>query len=80
MTNETATDQMLRKDQEARQRMIFECMVEAFLNRWAPRDRYEQSQFESQLISLTRQIYHDAQESWGKRFSDLIMAMPMPLE
>ena len=47
-----------QKERELRQ---FEIMVEGFLQRWKPDDRYEASRFEAEMFSIVRQIYVDAQ-------------------
>jgi hypothetical protein len=50
------------KYNEARDRMIFEQLMESFVKRWAPDDKYEIAQFDSELHSLIRQVYQDAQK------------------
>lgn len=60
-----------------RQARIFESMIEAFLNRYKPTDRYEASEFERDLHMLVRQIYRDAQDPLLDHITKLISAMPM---
>lgn len=47
---------------EGRNRMIFEQMMESFIKRWAPEDKYEIARFDAELHSLLRQVYRDAQD------------------
>lgn len=57
-----AMSSLIERPQQEREIRIFEQRLEQFFKDWAPEDRYEASQFHSQLHSLVRSIYHDAQE------------------
>jgi hypothetical protein len=72
----TATNQSIGQDNKERQKQAFEYQIESFLNSWAPADRYERSQFESQLHSLVRQIYADAQEPVFNELHRIIALLP----
>jgi hypothetical protein len=75
----TATEAIGARE-AAHRKMVFEYQIESFLNQWKPQDRYEASQFESQLISLIRQVYTDAQEPIMAHFTKVVMALPvMPI-
>lgn len=70
-------DNWAERDKELRRRQ-FEAMAEDFIQRWAPQDRYEASQFSAQLFGIIRMVAIEMSEASGKQFSDLIRAMPMP--
>lgn len=58
----TATESIMARNDEARQRAMFEDMIEHFTKSYRPSDPYEASEFDTQLHSLVRQIYRDAQQ------------------
>ena len=47
---QTATEAMLCRNEKERQTQIFEHMIEAFLKRHKPNDRYDAAEFERELI------------------------------
>ena len=74
-----AMSSLIERPQQERELRIFEQRLEQFFKDWAPEDRYEASQFHSQLHTLMRSTYHDAQEPVFKQLSALISALPNPL-
>lgn len=70
----TATDQLKRDDAE-RQQQMFMYMVESFVKRWAPEDKYAAAEFHAEFHSLVRQIYRDAQEPVLKHLTELCGSM-----
>lgn len=63
---------------DERDRRIMEAMMEDFWKRWAPDDKYEAARFASELHSLIRQVYREAQEPAFKQLEAIIRAMPIP--
>lgn len=74
----TATDATIKQADEARQRAMFEHMIEDFIKRWKPSEPYDQHQFEAQLFSIVRQIYRDAQQPVLDQLTKIAMSVPMP--
>lgn len=58
----TATDSIMKGRDEHLNKLIFERMMESFIKRWAPDDKYAIAQFDSELHALIRQVYRDAQD------------------
>jgi hypothetical protein len=54
-----------------REKRVFELSMESFLRAWAPNDPCERAQFDTQLFSLVRQIYQDAQEPVLKQLGEI---------
>ena len=75
---QTATDSILKRDEKVRQAQIFEHMIEAFLKRHKPNDRYDAAEFERELFMLVRQIYQDAQAPLLDTITKIAMAAPLP--
>lgn len=74
----TTAAEAIQQSSQERQRRVFELQIESFLNQWAPDDRYERSQFESQFHSLVRQIYMEAQQPLLDQINKIAMAIPFP--
>ena len=75
---QTATEAMLKCNEKERQAQIFEHMIEAFLKRHKPNDRYDAAEFERELFMLVRQIYQDAQAPLLDTITKIAMAAPLP--
>lgn len=58
----TTTESILKGRGEHLNRLLFEQMMESFIKRWAPDDKYAIAQFDSELHALIRQVYRDAQD------------------
>lgn len=58
---ETATDQSIKAHDKLRSQRMFEYAMESFQKRWAPRHINDSAQFQTELFSLVRMIYADAQ-------------------
>ena len=79
VANPAAVAAMSEQDKQDRERRLFEYMIEAFVQAWAPQDRYERSQFDTQLHSLVRQIYADAQQPVLEQLGKIGMYSPLPV-
>lgn len=74
----TATE-AIQRDDETRQRRMFEDMIEHFTKTYRPQDRYEAAEFDRMLFTLVRQIYRDAQQPLLDQITKMAMAMPNPI-
>ena len=66
------------KSQTEREDRAFIAHMEHFHKRWAPDDRYEASQFHSELDYIIRLVYREAQEPVFKQLNQLMMSLPIP--
>jgi hypothetical protein len=74
MTTATEFHDAAQKERDAR---ILELRMEKFCKDWAPDDRYEASRFHSELLSIVRQIYAEAQAPLLKYLNAVVAAMPL---
>lgn len=72
----TATTMIERDEKQIRKRM-FEHMLEGFINHWAPADLRARAEFETQIVSLVRQVYDDAQAPVLDRLLAVYERLPM---
>lgn len=64
--------------EKERQRRGFELRFEAFIEQWAPEDRYERDRFHRELHFLLAQTYQDAQAPVLDQLGKVAMLCPLP--
>lgn len=71
-------DKLVEQEQEAMDRHRLDSMIRRFAKNWAPEDRDDRTEFETDLFSLVRQIYRDAQEPLVKQMAAAMALVPFP--
>lgn len=80
-SKETEMNTALMVDHEKRNKELNERMldarIKAFIANYRPKEGWEQTDFEGDLLMLVRQIYADAQAPLLKQITDMCAAMPV---
>lgn len=68
-----------KRAKEMNERML-DGRIKAFIANYRPKEGWEQTDFEGDLLMLVRQIYADAQAPLLKQITDMCAVMPVQFE
>ncbi len=71
----TATEARLKEEAQLKSQ-LYERMIEEFLLKWAPEDRYQSAKFNAELVCIIRQLFIDVQGPMQDAYFNAAMVKP----